>query len=150
MKSVQALMIPDEAAKAIRCCAVTSAEHIVDTTTAAALGEVALVTAYQDMTVVSAYLLPNLTVPPASGSNTQTYQVTRYDASGANGATVATCTIANASAATQWVAKAFQLSTPVTVPAGYSLTLKSTLAGTCTLPNGKVVVNMTVDGNTTI
>jgi hypothetical protein len=150
MKSVQALMIPDEAAKAIRCCAVTSAEHIVDSTATTALGEVALITAYQDMTVAGAYILPNLTVTPASGSNTQIYQVTRYDAAGANGVTVALGTIANATPATQWVAKALTLSTVVTLPAGYSLTLKSTLAGTCTLPSGKAVVNLTVDATTTI
>jgi hypothetical protein len=38
----------------------------------------------------------------------------------------------------------------VTVPAGYSLTVKSTLAGTCTLPNGKFVVDATIDATTTI
>jgi hypothetical protein len=150
MKTVQALMVPDEAAKAIRNCAVTSAEHITDSTSTLAMAEVALIKAYQDITVVGAYVLPGTTVTPASGSNTQTYQITRYDAAGANGVTVALGTIANATPATQWVAKALTLSTVVTVPAGYSLTAKSTLVGTCTLPMGKVVVDATLDGSTAI
>jgi hypothetical protein len=150
MKTVQALMVPDEAAKAIRNCAVASYDLDIDASTAVALGEVALIKAYQDMTVSGVYLLPGTTVTPASGSNTQTFQITRYDSTGASGVTVATGTIANATPATQWTAKAFTLSTVVTVPAGYVLTAKTTLAGTCTLPMGKVVVDATLDGTTAI
>lgn len=139
MKTTGALMLPDEAAKAIGTLAVDRFEFQNNSATVAAISEVVFAVVPKACDVSSAYFVGSTTVTPSSGSNTQTITITAYDGAGGAGTTVAVGTIANATPATQFQKLLFTNGS-TSLAAGTVLTVKSAVAGTATIPTGTVAV----------
>lgn len=95
-------------------------------------------------TITSVKFIPTAASTPASGSNSQTLAVTKYDGAGGAGAAVCSAAIANATPTAAFVPFSLGALTGATFAAGNVFSFKTTLAGTATLPSGVLEINYTV------
>lgn len=143
MKTTSALMLPDEAAKAIGTLALTRYSFQNLTATTATVAETLFAVVPKACDVSSVYFVGGTTVTPSSGSNTCTITITAYDGAGGAGTTVAVGTIANATPATQYQKLALT-NGYTTLTAGTVLTYKTAVVGTATFPAGTAAVEAVV------